>query len=218
MKRLGLILSLLASTCMYPMDKYSDRQRNSIILDYDDTRHKDDLKKLIEENKSLLFARPDYCIDTMLKLKTVTPHIEESRGKLKIKVIYEDCVDNRSKCDLEAFIAYSFADQSIVDGHLLAVKQACRRKGYAKRLIWAAIDDGLLHNASRWRASTRKMNTGAPELYAWIGAWYKKNYPSMIFKSEETKVPLSHDPLATIDIIRYELILPTQENKQEDPK
>ena len=60
------------------------------------------------------------------------------------------------------------------------------------------------------------MNTGAPELYAWIGEWYKKNYPSMTFKSEEKKVSLGHDRQSTIDIISYELILPKQENKQED--
>ena len=120
---------------MYPMDKYSDRQGNSFILDYDDNHHKDDLKKLIEENKPLLFARPDYCIDTMLKLKTVTPYIQESHGKLRIKVMYDDCIDNNSKGELKGFIAYSFSDYCTVDGHLLAVKESCRRKGYAKLLF-----------------------------------------------------------------------------------
>lgn len=196
-------LLLILSSTAYAMHKYSIKDDNFCIVDYDDNHHREELKKLIRENKSFLFANPEFPIDSMLKLKTVTPDVQKSHGTLCIKVAYQE----NMREPITGFIGYSFPDAHTLVINLLAIQQQYRRMGHAQELFDAALNEGIQHGITQWSVSTRKTNTAAHELYKKLGDRYKKNNSHATFIIEEQKISLSNAPYSLIDIIVYHFCL-----------
>ena len=152
------------------------------ISTFDEQKDKQEFLDIFTENRKKLMYRPNFSVDDMLRLKSINPDDPATHGKLIIKVLCAQ--DDRGVFELKGFLAYAMTDPTTAQAYLLAIKEADRKKGHAKRLVQFGINDALNRGATKLIATTLRRNTAAMASYEKMA----KEIPGMDFKMHDMPV------------------------------
>lgn len=133
------------------------------IIEYQEAKHKDFIKRQFKENWYWLISSPDYDVDHMLDTKTPHTYEPQFTGKLKT-VVLEDETGNPA-----GFASYYMRAPAVGDILFIEVDQHFRGKRYAGQLVQHALDELKKMGAQVVKMATRTDNLKAQKVYERLG-------------------------------------------------